>query len=232
MRRIITLALATILAVSCFCIIGLADEGKVFKGRGYLLWGMNVDEVYTGLRNEKHYGINVCTELEKYRSYSDDTVMFVSARAKLGNYTPRMYCYVSNLWGLFRIEYDFKSIYALSDEDYQAWKSISNEDLISEYGTIERLITYVYAQKGERIIEKVDQIDELKDNYYIIRTCWTIKDDDRIPARILAKIYLACYRSSGVYHIDLEYDSPDSGVYDNILELDLKVTSTDMFYGF
>ncbi len=229
----ITCILIIVALISCVS-LACADNGllgnfieslvtdNTIEIRGSLHWGMNADEVYKALVNEKHNGKNMCTNVEIYPSWANRTINWISAEAVLGNFKPIMYCAVSDLWGLYYIEYYFSSQEALSKEEYEKWGNQTEEEFLTIYETMEKTLNYVYGM-GDRPIDKWGDRATLQDKYYIIKTSWNKGG---------TTILLECYKDAGRIELKLEYDSPDYSDYNKRIEQDLKVTNSDMFYGF
>lgn len=186
-----------------------------FSIRGYLKWGMNESDVYNGLNNEKKDDQSMCLGVENTRSSSNGTISVINANTYLGEYKAFIQCSVSDLWGLYFVHYLFNYSYTLT-----------NKDLLNTYNTVEKTLNYLYGF-GERIIDKYDTINELEDNYYIMRTKW-VKGS--------TEIYLQSYKTTidGTRYnlMTLDYNSPNYNDYIKILEQDLVVSDKNMFYGY
>lgn len=223
-----------LLSLVLFVTFAFADNGllgnffeslisdNTFEVRENLKWEMTADEVYKSLLSEKHNGKNMCTDVNVFQSWQNRSISYVSAQAVLGNYKPMMYCYISDLWGLYKIQYSFSSKDALTEDEYKKWEEQTDEEFLPKYETLEKTLNYVYGM-GERAIDKWAEREKLEDSYYIIKTSWS---------KGSTLILLECYKRNGRIELELEYDSPNCSDYDKRLEQDLKVNNSDMFYGF
>ena len=233
MKRVLAFCLVIAVFISvCPCVYadgGLLDEiidyvqdGRDFKLRDSLSWGMSLDEVVIALKKEERDGQKMCHDIKSDRLLLNKTLGYVTARAIVGNYEPGMYCLVSDLWGLYAVLYDFSSKNYMPAEEYEKWTEITDDQLYDRYEEIEQTMNYVYGMSG-RVIDKWETRDEVQDSYYIIRTSWSVG---------LTSIYLGCYKENNVYQLRILYESPDYDEYETILDQDLYVTGEDMFYGY
>ena len=233
MKRILLVLIPLILIVSMLS-SALADGGLVgqvldyinedanFRIRGYLQWGMDLESVEEGLKNEVKKGEKVCTEIEREPRVSNWSIWYVKANTILGEYKVRIWCTVSMVWGLYNVDYDFVDSSIMEDDEWKMWQTISDDDYLEKFETLEKTINYVYGI-GERVIDEWEQRNEAEDDHYIIKTHWSKGGTN---------IYLESYKESGIYHLNLEYCSPNTSEYKERLNQDLRVKNPYMFYGF
>ncbi len=193
-----------------------------FMIRGCLKWKMNKVEVYDALSSQKRSGKNVCRDVEDLFNTKNASLDYVRAKAVLGNYEPLMICYISKLWGLYNVTYDFGNKMALSNEAYKDWCGMTDDEFLKEYEKLEATVNYIYGM-GERAIDKWNERSTVEDGYYIIKTTWSKNG---------TIIRLESYKLDNIFHLELEYNAPGSSDYNDILNQDLSVTSMNMFYGF